>query len=120
LSGYVKVGKKIESAITKFTSTFTPVWTIRVPSTGESSAISAGKNSVAAVSSNSAVSTISGWNPIKPSLLLLTFDSKGVITSAAGSADLVAPIGLSYSKELGVVGLARTSNGSVALFRASK
>jgi hypothetical protein len=120
LSGYVKVGKKIESAITKFTPTFAPQWTIRVPSTGESSAISAGKISIAAVSSNSSVSSITGWNPIKPSLLLLTLDSKGLITSAAGSTELVAPIGLSYSKELGVVGLARTPSGSVTLFKVGK
>ncbi len=120
LSGYVKVGKKIESAITKFTPSFAPVWTIRIPSSGETSAISAGKNSVAAISSNSSVNSISGWNPSKASLLLLTFDSKGLITSAVGSTELVAPIALSYSKELGVIGLARAADGSAALIKLNK
>jgi hypothetical protein len=120
LSGYVKVGKKIETAITKFSPSFAPVWTLRVPSTGESTAITAGKSSVAAISSNSQVSSIIGWRPTKPSLLLLTFDSKGLITGASGATDLVAPIALSYSKEVGVVGLARTSESSVVLFKPSK
>jgi hypothetical protein len=120
LSGYVKVGKKVDTAITKFSPAFAPVWTLRVPSTGESTAITAGKSSVAAISSNSQVSSIIGWRPSKPSLLLLTFDSKGLITGASGATDLVAPIALSYSKELGVVGLARTSESSVALFKLSK
>ena len=120
LSGYVKVGKKIASAITKFTPSFTPVWTIRIPSSGESSAISVGKNSVAAISSNTSVKSINGWNPSKASLLLLTFDSKGLITSAVGSTELVAPIALSYSKELGVIGLARAADGSAALIKLNK
>jgi hypothetical protein len=120
LSGYVKVGKKIETAITKFSPSFAPVWTLRVPSTGESTAITAGKSSVAAISSNSQVSSIIGWRPTKPSLLLLTFDSKGLITGASGATDLVAPVALSYSKEIGVVGLAKTSDGSVQLFKQSK
>ena len=120
LSGYVKVGKKVETAITKFSYSFAPVWTLRVPSTGESTAITAGKSSVAAISSNSQVSSIIGWRPTKPSLLLLTFDSKGLITGASGATDLVAPIALSYSKEVGVVGLARTSDNSVVLFKPSK
>lgn len=120
LSGYVKVGKKVETAITKFTPSFAPVWTLRVPSTGESTAITAGKSSVTAISSNSQVSSIIGWKPTQPSLLLLTFNSKGFITGASGATDLVAPIALSYSKEVGIVGLAETSEGSVELFKPSK
>jgi len=120
LSGYVKVGKKVETAITKFSPAFAPAWTLRVPSTGESTAITAGKNSVAAVSSNSQISSIIGWKPTKPSLLLLTFDSKGLITGASGATDLVAPMALSYSNEVGVVGLAKTSESSVVLFKLSK
>ena len=117
LSGYVRVGKKIESAITKFSSTFAPVWTIRVPSTGESLAITAGKSSVAAISSNSPIAPLIGWKPTKPALLLLTFDVKGLITSAKGSSDLTAPLALGYSKEIGVIGLAKSADGSVALFK---
>jgi hypothetical protein len=117
LSGYVKVGKKIESAITKFTPTFAPTWTLRVPSAGESLAITAGKTSIAAVNSTAPVTSLIGWKPTKPSLLLLSFDAKGLIIAAKGSADLGAPLALAYSKELGVVGLAKASDGAVTLFR---
>lgn len=117
LSGYVKVGKKIESAITKFTPTFAPTWTLRVPSAGESLAITAGKTSIAAVNSNAPVTSLIGWKPTKPSLLLLSFDAKGLIIAAKGSADLGAPLALTYSKELGVFGLAKTSDGAVTLFK---
>lgn len=117
LSGYVKVGKKIESAITKFTPTFAPTWTLRVPSAGESLAITAGKTSVAAVNSTAPVSSLIGWKPTKPSLLLLSFDSKGLITAAKGSSDLSTPLALIYSKDLGVFGLAKGLDGSVALFK---
>jgi len=117
LSGYVKVGKKIESAITKFTPTFAPTWTLRVPSAGESLAITAGKTSIAAVNSNAPVTSLIGWKPTKPSLLLIAFDSKGLITAAKGSADLSAPLALTYSKELGVFGLAKASDGAVTLFK---
>jgi hypothetical protein len=117
LSGYVKVGKKIESAITKFTPTFAPTWTLRVPSAGESLAITAGKTSIAAVNSNAPVTSLIGWKPTKPSLLLLSFDTKGLIIAAKGSADLGAPLALAYSKELGVVGLAKASDGAVTLFK---
>ena len=117
LSGYVKVGKKIESAITKFTPTFAPTWTLRVPSAGESLAITAGKTSIAAVNSNAPVTSLIGWKPTKPSLLLLSFDAKGLIIAAKGSADLGAPLALTYSKELGVFGLAKASDGAVTLFK---
>jgi hypothetical protein len=120
LSGYVKTGKKVETAITKFTPAFAPLWTLRVPSTGESTAITAGKSSVVAISSKSQVSSIIGWKPTKPSLLLLTFNTKGLIASASGATDLIAPIALSYSKEVGIVGLARNSESSAVLFKLSK
>jgi hypothetical protein len=117
LSGYVKVGKKIESAITKFTPVFAPTWTLRVPSAGQSLAITAGKTSVAAVNSSASVTSLIGWKPTKPSLLLLSFDAKGLITAAKGSADLSAPLALTYSKELGVFGLAKGSDDAVTLFK---
>ncbi len=117
LSGYVKTGKKIETAITKFSPAFAPVWTLRVPSTGESRAITAGKSSVLALSSTASVPSLIGWNPTKAGLLLLTFDGKGLITAAKGPSELITPIALSYSKEVGAVGLAKSSDGSVALFK---
>jgi hypothetical protein len=116
----VKSGKVVESAITKFNSAFVPTWTIRIPSTGESLALSAGKNSYAALSSNSTVKSLIGWKPTKSQLLLLTFDSKGMITAASGISDLSSPFALSYSKELGVVGLAKSADQAVAVFKLTK
>jgi hypothetical protein len=70
-----------------------------------------------AITSNAAIASLIGWNPSKPALLLLTFDAKGLITAAKGSAELITPIALSYSKEVGAVGLAKSSDGSIALFK---
>ena len=41
LTGYVKSGKVIESAFTKFNSSFAPTWTMRIPSTGSSTVLTA-------------------------------------------------------------------------------
>lgn len=116
LTGYVKSGKVIESAFTKFTSAFVPTWTLRVPSTGSSLVQSAGSTTYGALQSNSIVSGVTGWRPTAPSLLLLSFDAKGVVTSASGSTELTEALSLTYSKDVGLVGLARTSAQSVAIF----
>ncbi len=116
LTGYVKSGKVIESAFTKFTTAFAPTWTLRVPSTGSSLVQSAGSTTYGALQSNSAVSGVTGWRPTAPSLLLLSFDVKGVVTSASGSTELTEALSLAYSKDVGLVGLARTSAQSVAIF----
>lgn len=120
LTGYVKSGKITESAITKFNSSFAPTWTIRIQSSGESVGLSSGKNSIAALSSTSAVKSLVGWKPTKNQLLVVSFDSKGIITGAFGSSELSAPVALSYSKELGVVGLAKAADQSVAVFKVPK
>ena len=117
LSGYVKVGKTTETAITKFTTKFVPTWTIRFASTGQSRAITAAGSSYAAIVSKSAITSITGWKPSKPQLLVIAFDSKGVMTSAFGSAELGEPMALAYSKELGLVGLAQSADQSPAVFR---
>ena len=116
LTGYVKTGKVIETAFTKFTTAFAPTWTLRIPSLGSSAVISAGNSTYGAITSNSQVAGVSGWKPTSPSVLLLSLDSKGQITSASGSSDVSEIISLAYSKELGVVGLARTSSQSISLF----
>lgn len=116
LTGYVKSGKVVESAFTKFTTAFAPTWTLRVPSTGSSLVQSAGSTTYGALQSNSVVSGVTGWRPTTPSLLLLSFDAKGVMTSAYGSTELTEALSLTYSKDVGLVGLARTSTQSVAIF----
>jgi hypothetical protein len=120
LSGYVKSGKVVESAITKFNTAFVPTWTIRIPSNGESIALSTSKNSYVALSSNSTVKSLIGWKTSKSQLLLLTFNTKGLITAASGISDLSSPFALSYSQELGIVGLAKTADQGVAVFKLSK
>lgn len=117
LSGSVKVGKVTESAITKFTSTFSPTWTIRFASTGQSRAIAAAGMSYAAIGSRSEISTISGWKPTTSQLLVIGLDAKGAIISAFGSSEMGNPIALAYSKELGIIGLAPKADQKPAIFR---
>ena len=117
LTGFVKTGKVIESAFTKFTTAFAPTWTLRVPSLGTSAVISSGTTTYGAFASNSAISGVIGWKPTSPSLLMLSFDNKGVVTGAFGSSELTEPIALAYSKELGFIGLAKTANQSISLFK---
>jgi len=116
LTGFVKSGKVIESAFTKFTTAFAPTWTLRLPSTGSSLVLSAGNTTYGVIQSNSAVAGVTGWRPTAPALLLLSFGTKGVMTSASGSTDLTEALSLAYSKDLGLVGLAKTSAQSVAIF----
>jgi hypothetical protein len=117
LTGYVKTGKVMESAFTKFTTAFAPTWTMRVPSLGSSAVISSGNTTYGAFSSNSAVTGVTGWKPTSASVLLLTFDNKGVVTSAYGSSEISEPISLAYSKELGLIGFAKNANQTVSLFK---
>ena len=119
LTGYVKTGKVIETAFTKFTTAFAPTWTLRVPSLGSSAIVTAGTATYGVFSSNSAVTGISGWRPTSPSVLLLSLDAKGAVTAALGSSEIVEPISLAYSKELGVIGLAKTASQSLSLFKLS-
>ena len=116
VSGPVITGKVTETAITKFTSAFAPSWTLRLPSVGPSTTLTANGNSYLAFTSRSAIAGISGWKPNQPSLLVLTFDSKGVIKAATALPGLVAPISLAYSPAKGVVGLASASDGTVSIF----
>jgi hypothetical protein len=119
LTGYVKTGKIVESAFTKFTAAFAPTWTIRFPSHGSSAVLSAAGSTYAAIGSNSAVSGVSGWKPSTSQLLLLALDSKGVITAAYSAQELSDPISLTYSKELGLYGLAKAGDGTVSIFHLS-
>ncbi|MEN9622788.1 MAG: hypothetical protein RLZZ307_520 [Actinomycetota bacterium] len=117
LTGFVKSGKIIESAFTKFTMAFAPTWTMRVPSLGTSTVLTSANTTYGAISSNSAVTGVIGWKPTSASILLLALSNKGVIAGAYGSSEISEPISLSYSKELGLVGLAKTATQTVALFK---
>jgi hypothetical protein len=106
VSGPVVTGKVIESAITKFSASFSPTWTLRLPSTGASTTLSANGNTYLAFTSRGAISGITGWKPTAPALLVLTFDSKGAIKAATALPGLISPLSLQYSPARGVVGLA--------------
>ena len=116
VSGPVITGKVIESAITKFTATFSPTWTLRIPSVGSSSTLSANGNSYLAITSRGSITGISGWKVSSPSLIVITFDSKGVIKAATALPGLVTPLSLQYSPARGVVGLATAGDGTVSIF----
>jgi hypothetical protein len=116
LSGHVIVGKKTEVAITKFTNNFQPSWTARYPGTGSSIAVSGGSNSYLAFTTRSAIPGINLWKPTTPSLILLTFDAKGVVKAAHAFPGLVTPINLQISRERGVIGLASSSDGAISIF----
>ena len=117
LTGFVKSGKIVETAFTKFTMAFAPTWTMRVPSLGTSTVLTAGNTTYGAISSSAAVPGVIGWKPTSASVLLLTLDSKGVVSGAYGSSEIAEPISMAYSKELGVVGLAKTAAQTLSLFK---
>ena len=112
LAGEVAASNKTETAITKFSTSFVPTWTYRFASTGP--ALSASSTQAFFISTG-AVSQLN-WNPKTPTPLLLTFDSKGVITSAnSGPTGQKEVLGLLISKELGVLTLTSSAE-SVSIF----
>jgi hypothetical protein len=116
LSGQVIAGKTSEVAITKFSNNFAPSWTARYPGTGSSIVASSGANSYLAFTTRSAIPGINLWKPTTPSLLVLTFDGKGVVKAAHAFPGLVTPINLQFSQERGVIGLASSSDGTISIF----
>ena len=112
LTGVVKSGKTIETAITKFNPTFVPTWTTRYPSTGKSLAAAGDKGSVFAIFEPTAtLKGITGFKLRKGQSVALQFDSKGVVTGAFTDLLLTAPFAAGYSAEGGLVVL--TSGGDV-------
>ena len=112
LAGEVVAGGKTESAITKFSLAFAPSWSYRFASTGPTLAASA---THALFISTGAVAQLN-WNPKTPTPLLLTFDSKGIITAAdSGPIGQKEVLGLLISKEFGVLALT-SSTESVSIF----
>ncbi len=112
LAGEVVAAGKTESAITKFSSSFVPSWTYRFASTGPTLSASATQ---AFFISTGAVAQLN-WNPKTPTPLLLTFDSKGLITAAdSGPIGQKELLGLLISKEFGVLALTSSAE-SVSIF----
>lgn len=116
LSGPVVTGKKIETAITKFTTAFAPTWTARYASSGISIATSGGGNSYLAFTAKSTIAGVAPWKATQPTLVVLTFDAKGAIKAAHSFPGLQAPLNLHYTRERGVIGLGSGSDGAVMIF----
>ena len=112
LAGEVVAGGKTESAITKFSLAYAPTWSYRFASTGPT--LSAASTQAFFISTG-AVAQLN-WNPKTPTPLLLTFDSKGLITAAdSGPIGQKEVLGLLISKELGVLALTSGAE-SVSIF----
>jgi len=112
LAGEVTAAGKTETAVTKFSNSYAPTWTYRFASTGP--ALSASSTKAFFISTSSIAQL--NWNPKSPTPILLTFDSKGVITAAdsglSGQKDVIS---LLNSKELGVLVLT-SSTELVSIF----
>ena len=112
LAGEVVASGKTESAITKFSLAYAPSWSYRFASTGPTFSASATQ---AIFISTGAVAQLN-WNPKSPTPLLLTFDSKGLITAAdSGPVGEKEVLGLLISKEFGVLALTSSAE-SVSIF----
>ena len=99
LGGEVITGPKVESAITKFSSTYVPSWTYRFASSGKT--FTAG-STFAFFQSKGAITQLANWAPKSAQALLLTFDAKGVITAAhSAPVEQKEVLGLYLSKDLG-------------------
>ena len=100
LGGEVVVGNKSEVAVTKFSSRYAPTWTHRFSGTGP--AFTTGSTQLLFLS-NGAIPELA-WNPKVSTALLITFNSKGVISAAesapAGQRLLVGSL---EAKDLGLV-----------------
>jgi len=112
LGGEVVAGGKTETAITKFSSSFAPIWTYRFPSTGP--AITVG-STYALFMSTGAIAQLN-WNPKVATPLLLTFDAKGTVVAAeSGAAGQKEVLGAVFSKELGLL-MVTASADTVSIF----
>ncbi len=115
LAGSVQAGTKVESALTRFATNLSPIWTYRFASTGSTiAALGPSGTNYAAFVSKSVIRGISNWKPSKPTALVLTFDNKGAISDARSASGV--PMALSYSKDLGVV-LMSSGQTAVSIFR---
>jgi hypothetical protein len=112
LSGEVTAAGKTETAVTKFSPTYTPTWTYRFASTGPG--VSGSANQAFFISTGAIDQLM--WSPKAPTPLLLTFDSKGLIIAAnsapAGQGEVLSVLN---SKELGVLALTASAE-SVSIF----
>jgi hypothetical protein len=104
LAGDVKVGGKTESAFTKFNSSFSPVWTLRLPSQSNIAAATGPNGShYALFNSTSAIPRVTSWKPTNPTPLVLRFDAKGVITQALKASQVKSVRAMSHVSGVGLI-----------------
>ena len=107
LGGEVVTGKKIESALTKFTKSYVPSWTYRFLSTGP---VFTQGSTFALFASSGVISQLKRWAPKVPQPILLKFDSKGTIIEASyAPSDQKEIIAITNSKELGILCLTQNA-----------
>jgi len=113
LGGSVVTGVKTESAVTKFSNSYAPTWTYRFASTGPTFTLG---STYAFFVSKGAIPQLNNWAPKSPQALLLTFDTKGLISGAfSAGINHREIVGLSSSKELGVVCLTASAE-AISIF----
>ena len=111
-TGSVKSGTSVESAITKFNSSFMPTWTTRISSTGRTLAASGANGSFYAIlEPTAAIKGVTGLKVAKGQSVALQFDSKGLLISAFTSAELTSAITSTYSSTAGLFLL--TADGKI-------
>lgn len=98
LTGSVRSGTTIESAITKFTSSFAPTWTTRIASTGVALATNGpNKSFYAVLEPTGAIKGLASFKLVKGQSLVLQFDSKGLLVGAFSAAEMSAAKAIAYS-----------------------
>ena len=107
VTGSVRSGTTVESAITKFNSSFIPTWTTRISSTGKTLASSGANGSFYAIlEPTSTIKGVTGFKAVKGQSVVLQFDSKGLLISAFTSAEMTSAIASTYSNTAGLFLLA--------------
>ena len=116
LGGEVVTGKKIESAVTKFTKSYVPSWSYRFLSTGPVFTLG---STFALFASTGAIPQLNKWAPKSPQPILLKFDSKGSIIQASNApSNQEEIIAITNSKELGILFLTQNAQ-AISIFTVS-
>ncbi len=113
LGGEVVTGKKIESAVTKFTKAYVPRWTYRFLSTGP---VFTQGSTYALFASSGVISQLKKWAPKVSQPILLKFNFKGSIIEASyAPSDQSEIIAITNSKEFGILCLTQSAQ-TISIF----
>jgi hypothetical protein len=118
LGGSAVTGSKSEAVVTKYSSKMVPMWSTRFLSGGSAQTVDISPTShVAIFASIAPIAGIRGWNPTRAQLIALVFDNTGLISGAYRASGMSDPVASGYSRELGLVLLARGTLG-VSIFHS--